>query len=75
MNNTLKIGDLVRVKNRHSNLSHLTGLVLDIKENRRQRGRKMVSVEELLLLWDSEEFSGPSGYFLSDLFEVISEAK
>jgi len=71
----MNVGDLVRMKCRSSNLSHLTGLVLDIKENRRQRGRKMVSVEELLLLWDSEEFSGPSGYFLSDLFEVISEAK
>jgi len=75
MNNTLKIGDLVRVKNRHSNLSHLTGLVLDIKENRRLRERKMTTVEELLLLWDSEEFSGPSGYFLSDLFEVVSAAE
>lgn len=71
----MNVGDLVRMKCRSSNLSHLTGLVLDIKENRRQRGRKMVSVEELLLLWDSEEFSGPSGYFLSNLFEVVSEAK
>ena len=71
----MNVGDLVRMKCRSSNLSHLTGLVLDIKENRRQRGRKMVSVEELLLLWDSEEFSGPSGYFLSDLFEVVSAAE
>jgi hypothetical protein len=69
----VKKGDLVRIKNRHSNLSHLTGLVLDIKENRRQRGRKMIPVEELLVLWDSDEFLGPSGYFLSDLFETINE--
>ena len=30
-----KKGDLVRTKNRHSNFSHLTGLVLDIRDNRR----------------------------------------
>ena len=71
----MNVGDLVRMKCRSSNLSHLTGLVLDIKENRRLRERKMTTVEELLLLWDSEEFSGPSGYFLSNLFEVVSEAK
>jgi len=35
----------------------------------------MVSVEELMVIWDSDEFLGPSGYFLSDLFEVISEAE
>ena len=71
----MNVGDLVRMKCRSSNLSHLTGLVLDIKENRRQRGRKMVSVEELMVIWDSDEFLGPGGYFLSDLFEVISEAE
>ena len=70
----MKKGDLVRMKCRYSNLSHLTGLVLDTRENRRVRERKMTTVEELLVLWDSDEFLGPSGYFLSDLFEVITEA-
>jgi hypothetical protein len=65
------VGDIVRMKSRSSNLSHLTGLVLDTRENKRVRERKMTTVEELLVLWDSDDFVGPSGYFLSDLFEVV----
>ena len=71
----MKKGDLVRIKNRQSNLSHLLGLVVDIRDTRRAHLQKMTTVEEVLILWNSDEFSGPSGYFLSNLFEVVSEAK
>jgi len=53
----------------------LLGLVVDIRDNRRVHLQKMTTVEEVLILWNSDEFSGPSGYFLSNLFEVVSEAK
>jgi len=72
---SMKPGDLVRMKCRSSNLSHLTGLVLDIRKNFCYTGGKKTSIEELLLLWNSDDFVGPSGYFKSRLFEVVSEAK
>ena len=71
----MKKGDLIRTKNRQSNFSDLLGLVVDIRDNRRVHLQKMTTVEEVLILWNSDEFSGPSGYFLSNLFEVVNEAK
>jgi hypothetical protein len=71
----MKKGDLVKTKNRQSNFSDLLGIVVDIRDNRRVHIQKMTTVEEVLILWCSDEFSGPSGYFLSNLFEVVSEAK
>ena len=71
----MKVGDLVRTKSGQSNFSHLLGVVVDIRNNRRAHMQKMTTVEEVLILWNSDEFSGPSGYFLSNLFEVVSEAK
>lgn len=70
----MKKGDLVRIKNRQSNLSHLLGLVVDIRDNRRVHLQKMTTVEEVLILWCSDEFSGPMGYFFSNILEVVSEA-